>query len=399
VQERLNSATPSPAPPLAVDGIYGRRTKAAIVAFQRHHGLTPDGVVGQRTWGALTGQPATSGQVPAPKPGTAPASGKAVAPPPKAPPVDDGGLATGTEAVVEQAVTALADQPGEGDLPGNFVTQQLTAYFQKFAEVPVTIRGTSERAVVPPRTVKVHTPYFINADEKSAKRSQEELAKAEKARGQTAVKKFFAQVNKEQALGGWNALHGKSRPEHIQAILQKALDEGLIQPQDATHPTAEELETWLRTHGVGVDCSGFVSQALTSVIEKGRHATGQVGPAQAINLGSKGLKGGSEGFAKVGVGKECAGPACLKPGDTMYIPGHIRVVLSVTPRDGGIEFSTFESHAGATRVGLAQAHWFYPEADSFRRLQIKRGSGPWKDVKGKDLQAVYGRSESLAGLQ
>jgi hypothetical protein len=64
-----------------------------------------------------------------------------------------------------------------------------------------------------------------------------------------------------------------------------------------------------------------------------------------------------------------------------------------------VEFATFESHAGKTRVGLARAQWFYPEADKFRGLQIKRGSGPWKDVKGKDLTAVYGRSEALAGLQ
>jgi peptidoglycan hydrolase-like protein with peptidoglycan-binding domain len=38
---------------VAADGEFGPRTRAALVAFQREHGLTPDGVVGKGTWGAL----------------------------------------------------------------------------------------------------------------------------------------------------------------------------------------------------------------------------------------------------------------------------------------------------------------------------------------------------------
>jgi NlpC/P60 family/Putative peptidoglycan binding domain len=36
-----------------VDGEFGPRTRRALTAFQRAHGLTPDGVVGKGTWGAL----------------------------------------------------------------------------------------------------------------------------------------------------------------------------------------------------------------------------------------------------------------------------------------------------------------------------------------------------------
>ena len=38
---------------LAADGVYGATTKAAVVAFQKAHHLTADGVVGKATWGAL----------------------------------------------------------------------------------------------------------------------------------------------------------------------------------------------------------------------------------------------------------------------------------------------------------------------------------------------------------
>jgi murein DD-endopeptidase MepM/ murein hydrolase activator NlpD len=35
--------------PIAVDGIFGPRTKAAVIKFQSEHGLDPDGIVGPKT--------------------------------------------------------------------------------------------------------------------------------------------------------------------------------------------------------------------------------------------------------------------------------------------------------------------------------------------------------------
>ena len=38
---------------LAVDGVFGAKTRAAVVAFQRAHHLSADGVTGAKTWAAL----------------------------------------------------------------------------------------------------------------------------------------------------------------------------------------------------------------------------------------------------------------------------------------------------------------------------------------------------------
>jgi peptidoglycan hydrolase-like protein with peptidoglycan-binding domain len=40
--------------PGPVDGKLGKKTKAAVKAFQRKQGLTADGVVGEKTWSALS---------------------------------------------------------------------------------------------------------------------------------------------------------------------------------------------------------------------------------------------------------------------------------------------------------------------------------------------------------
>jgi len=51
VQERLNELGENPQ--LAADGTFGPMTEAAVVAFQRSRGLTPDGIVGPNTWNSL----------------------------------------------------------------------------------------------------------------------------------------------------------------------------------------------------------------------------------------------------------------------------------------------------------------------------------------------------------
>ena len=52
IQERLNSLGFNCG---KVDGIFGVGTRAAVIAFQKAHGLSADGIVGKNTWRALLG--------------------------------------------------------------------------------------------------------------------------------------------------------------------------------------------------------------------------------------------------------------------------------------------------------------------------------------------------------
>jgi peptidoglycan hydrolase-like protein with peptidoglycan-binding domain len=40
-------------PTLAIDGVFGLKTKNAVIAFQKSKGLVQDGIVGPKTWAAL----------------------------------------------------------------------------------------------------------------------------------------------------------------------------------------------------------------------------------------------------------------------------------------------------------------------------------------------------------
>ncbi len=50
LQTRLNAAAKAG---LAVDGIFGVKTEAAVKAYQKANGLAIDGIVGRKTWAKL----------------------------------------------------------------------------------------------------------------------------------------------------------------------------------------------------------------------------------------------------------------------------------------------------------------------------------------------------------
>ncbi len=52
LQKALRRAGYDPGP---IDGRIGKKTRAAVKAFQRRQNLKADGIVGERTWSALQG--------------------------------------------------------------------------------------------------------------------------------------------------------------------------------------------------------------------------------------------------------------------------------------------------------------------------------------------------------
>ena len=182
-------------------------------------------------------------------------------------------------------------------------------------------------------------------------------------------------------MGAARAKVGKSTPADIQRILQRALDRNLIQGgAGRDHPNSEDLRAWLIRYGIGVDCSAFVSQALD-------HATAALGgEAEGLRRGSSGLRGGARGFDRV------SDPAELRPGDTMYLPGHIRIVTSARRTAAGdVYFTTAESRAGGRAdVGPDRAEWRYHGG----QLQMRRSpADPWTDSAERP---TFGRYRRLA---
>lgn len=69
VQQKLNSFPGSVLPKLVVDGIFGPKTRARTMEFQRQRGLVADGIVGPKTRAALGMSPVAPVAPTAPAPG------------------------------------------------------------------------------------------------------------------------------------------------------------------------------------------------------------------------------------------------------------------------------------------------------------------------------------------
>ena len=52
--EKLKKLVPN----LQADGYFGKKTEAAVLAWQASNGLTMDGVIGRNTWNSLYSQTA-----------------------------------------------------------------------------------------------------------------------------------------------------------------------------------------------------------------------------------------------------------------------------------------------------------------------------------------------------
>jgi hypothetical protein len=220
-------------------------------------------------------------------------------------------LSEPTAQEVSTTATAVPDT-GQWDIT---VQEELEQFLERFSNIEVTVRWTEE-GTERSDTVTVHPPYFMNSAR--AERSAQRLAAAleQRTRASPEMQRFIGEVGGSARRGGMGmgrALVGKSTPEDIQTILQQALDRGLVQAQGGrSHPNSADLRQWLVQYGIGIDCSGFVSQALNRLMERGHGR--DLESSETINTNSAGLQGGNRQFERVDR------PDQLRPGDTTISP-------------------------------------------------------------------------------
>jgi hypothetical protein len=300
---------------------------------------------------------------------------------------------------------AEAAESTEGSAPESpvadmdaIVQAELESFLSEFSGIEVTVRwveDTGTACVQREELVQVHPPYFMNVTDRESAAAETldryDDAVSERGAANRAVRDFIREFSRSERRSGWGlgrALVGKSNPDDIRRIVQEALDRNHIPtPPGANYPDGDAIRGWLQQYGIGVDCSAFVSQALNRAAERvlGRDLTS----AETLNRGSAALSGDAAGFSRV------ENPADLRPGDTMRIPGHIRIITGVRTDDtDGFIFTTAESRAGGSAdVGPDRADWRY----SGETLQIRRApTDAWTNSTETPIFGRYGLLESTS---
>jgi hypothetical protein len=239
--------------------------------------------------------------------------------------------------------------------------------------IPVTHLANGARV-----TLGAHTPYVINrASSPSFKRA------AQKRPGllaRSAIKRVYDALPTAAKVG-------KAEPEHVRAMLQGALDAGAV-PGQGPGLTEAMLKDFLSDLGVGVDCSGFVCQALKRLMAEAQRG-------ERISTSSGYLRGGGghnpRAFDLV------AAPRDLRPGDTMWKDGHIRIVTRVRAAgDGAVEFTTAES-SSVGLIGPVAKEWRCPDAARFAGSQVRR-KGAWAPNGETNAYSRYKPLAAALGL-
>lgn len=264
----------------------------------------------------------------------------------------------------------------------------------------VTSRWMSD-GVSKSNNLQIRTPYFINIGSM--------LKTVAGNRAKMSAKDYMAF---REAPG--TAKIGKASPDQMQAFTQKLID---INPfgVEASKINSVMVTGWLKRYGIGVDCSGFVTQALdyatTSVVGQDPH----IGDARVrVNRGSGSLAGGQGEFIRI------TKPEDVRPGDTMWLDGHIRIVVRVGagPEGKGVQMLIAESTpneqmpaslalGGVYRNGVDQSIWWFPIVGRFSSKGVKKKTSGynweaqktdiWATPNTLDIETfTFGRYKPLA---
>jgi hypothetical protein len=249
------------------------------------------------------------------------------------------------------------------------------------------------------QALRVHPPYFMNANASSAAATRERHRIATEHR--TAAPAALRALIGEGRFA--NERIGKSTTDKLRDLLQDADSRGLL-AADATvgaSPTGDRLRDFLKHYGLGIDCSGFVSQAINTLVDLFPGATAADRIAAPHSTASGSLKGGQGAFDRV------TDPAQLCGGDTMWLSGHIRILAWAERRGTGICFCTAESRSSNPRdIGPSIAYWrLVPDTaagtENFRGWRLERSNdlnAPASGWARVNTTHVYGHYRPLRRL-
>ncbi len=229
-----------------------------------------------------------------------------------------------------------------------FIAAEIRRFVRDFQgiEILVTPHGAAEAVSVP-----VHAPYMQQSVsliedgerfDRLAPRHQERLRRVETARDEAPAEvrafldgQLYGAGRRERMLA-----QGRAERDEIQRLLQDAVDQGLVPAGGGrSYPDGHDLRQWLVTYGIGVDCSAFVQQVLTRLMQVCHAADGESsGQRQGPGVGwitSLGV------YAEVTAGPRrgsrfdrVSTPAQARPGDVLVKQGHIRILASAQMAQG-----------------------------------------------------------------
>lgn len=269
------------------------------------------------------------------------------------------------------STTPAASTPASGlDLTPQdaMVTASLLQTLERFRNIPIDVGS---------KKVHVHAQYFNNKFNRLTKYKRYKTARKKQKfsdviddlhdRGVMSV----LEGEKKRRSSGRAVEVGKASPEDIKAFVEEAIAQGTIEryaiasrklekgKQLVTLPTdvlQALIQSWMRETGVGLDCNGFVQQALIQVREEERAMTSLINSITgAFGLPDLPMPEEIEradisvgGFKTNEIVKK---PTELRPGDAWVMTGpnlnHIRIVTRVSEvvwkGKPTIEFDTAES--------------------------------------------------------
>ncbi len=322
--------------------------------------------------------------------------------------VGDGKAGPFVVAVAAPKPTKPPQQPAPGDDDSGSFDDRVGAEIRKVVDqfvfdVKVNWKeGGADKS----KNLTIRTPYFINKNLRDDRMPENAAKERAAATGYSRALIDNAKAQKDSTL-----FNGKATPGEMQKFTQSLVN-AMVKELPANQITSNSVIAWLKRYGIGVDCSGFVTQALDNVIENVAGTKTTIGE-QRSGIPSWQLAGGYGNFAKVNT------PASFRPGDTMWLDGHIRIITRVGPTANGkgTKFMTAESaietYEGlkddfgiqdAYRPGLMEVIWRYPNSSEIEGLQQKTNNNNWDEASvdrwTNDRRThVYGRHKQLSEAQ